>query len=975
MQEPQSHVADSTQNRLRDLFERAVDVCAAEREAWIDAHATNSGERAALRRLLAADDGSGFLDTPATEHAARFAADELTADGLIGQRIGAFRLVRSLGRGGMAAVFLGERVDADFEQHVAIKLLRRGLYSELEQRLFQRERQVLATLDHPNIARLIDGGLTDAGIPFLVMEHVDGVPITQYAAERGLDVRSRLTLFLAVCRTVEAAHRSLIVHRDIKPSNILVEGGRSRPSVASAAPGLLPGDATVKLLDFGIAKLIEEDDAGATVGVYTPEYAAPEQIAGGAITTATDVYGLGVLLHELLLGVRPDGNRSRRPSSRAGEYGARAGGDAHALEPVQLRRLVRGDLDNILLKALDPEPRRRYASAGAFADDIERHLDHRPVAAHPPSRLYRSIKFVQRHRSGVALSAIFVITILSALGFALWQANVARREAERANTVRDFVQGIFDPVRDGVAEGNLPSIRDLVATGAENLKANKQLEPAERVDLTLMFAQLADDVGDRSAARDLAAAAGSLAAKTLDRLDPLAIQALEENGSLAIRSGDYAAGEPALRDARFRLEATRTGGMSLVNVLDNLAVIEMDRDRTEAALALEQQALDERIRTFGAEAREIAGGYNNLGYGLEGAGRFDEAAAAYQRAYEIDLKFRQPDSYDVLTGLSNWGWTLVRAGRLHRAAELLARAQADLDKIGGKPRIMNVLNAQKLCAVETMLADIAAADRACAQMLQLTAQLVGEADATHADSLRLEAGHLLESGRLAPALAAAQRGWDLYGDSAESRSRRGALLRTRAEIEWLQGNAAAARDDALAARSMMAAVPDLPAVLALDGIAVLACSHAPAPACPADLESAFAAKLQSAATNTHPRMLLARLASARREYERGNAASALITIDGAIAGAGAELDDHPLLRSAHVWRAVVLDAERRCTDALSARAQAARAASFDGYPWLVEANAALAGAHNCAPPEGTQRQERVRSPSPIAAPDANAVTR
>jgi len=933
MQEPQARPGEDTQNRLRDLFERAVDVRADERDAWIDAHATNPAERTALRRLLAADDGTGFLDTPATEHAARLAADEVAAEGLIGQRIGAFRLVRTLGRGGMAAVFLGERVDADFEQHVAIKLLRRGLYSELEQRLFQRERQVLATLDHPNIARLIDGGLTDAGIPFLVMEHVDGLPITQFAAERGLDVRSRLTLFLAVCRAVEAAHRSLIVHRDIKPSNILVEG-----------------DGTVKLLDFGIAKLIEEDDAGATVGVYTPEYAAPEQISGGAITTATDVYGLGVLLHELLLGLRPDGNHSRRPSSRAGESGARAGGDARALEPAQLRRLLRGDLDNILFKALDSEPARRYASAGALADDIERHLDHRPVAAHPPSRWYRSIKFMQRHRSGVALGAIFVIGILSALGFALWQADVARREAERANTVRDFVQGIFDPVRDGVAEGKLPSIRDLVATGAENLKANKQLKPAERVDLTLMFAQLADDVGDRSAARDLAASAGSLSARTLDRLDPLAIQALEQNGILAIRSGDYAAGEPALREARARLEAARTGGMPLVNVLDNLAVIEMDRDRTEAALALEQQALDERIRTFGAAAREIAGGYNNLGYGLEGAGRFDEAAAAYQRAYEIDLKFRQPDSYDVLVGLSNWGWTLVRAGRLHHAAELLARAQADLDKIGGKPRGLNILNAQKLCAVETMLADIAEADRACAQMLQLTAQLVGVADATYADSLRLEAGHLLESGKLAPALATAQRGWDLYADSAETRSRRGALSRTRAEIEWLQGNAGAARDDALAARSMMAAVPDVPALLALDGVAVLACSRAPAPACPADFESAFAAKLQAAATNTHPRMLLARLAFARREFERGNAASAQVTIESAITSAGSELDNHPLLRSAQVWRAVVLDAEQLCADTLSARAQAARATSFDGYPWLIEANAALADAHNCAPP-------------------------
>jgi serine/threonine-protein kinase len=933
MQEPQARPGQDTQNRLRDLFERAVDVCAAERDAWIDTHATNPGERTALRRLLAADDGTGFLDTPATEHAVRLAADEVSAEGLIGQRIGAFRLVRTLGRGGMAAVFLGERVDADFEQRVAIKLLRRGLYSELEQRLFQRERQVLATLDHPNIARLIDGGLTDAGIPFLVMEHVDGVPITQYAAERGLDVRSRLTLFLAVCRTVEAAHRSLIVHRDIKPSNILVEA-----------------DGTVKLLDFGIAKLIEEDDAGATVGVYTPEYAAPEQIAGGAITTATDVYGLGVLLHELLLGVRPDGNHSRRPSSRAGESGARAEGDASALEPAQLRRLLRGDLDNILLKALDPEPGRRYASAGALADDIERHLDHRPVAAHPPSRWYRSMKFMQRHRSGVALSAIFVVGILSALGFALWQADVARREADRANTVRDFVQGIFDPVRDGVAEGKLPSIRDLVATGAENLKANKQLKPAARVDLTLMFSQLANDVGDRTAARELAAAASSLAARTLDRLDPLAIQALEQNGSLAIRSGDYVAGEPALREARARLEAARTGGMPLVNVLDNLAVIEMDRDHSQAALALEQQALDERIRQFGADAREVAGGYNNLGYGLEGAGRFDAAAVAYQHAYEIDLKYRQADSYDVLTGLSNWGWTLLRAGHLRKAEELLARAQAGFDQVGGKPRFMNMLNAQKLCAVETMLADVAAADRACTQMLEISAQVVGQADARYADALRLEASHLLEGGRLAQALAVAQRGWELYGDTPENRSRRGSLLRTRAEIEWLQGNAAAARDDALAARPMMASIADVPALLALDGIAVLACARSPASSCTTELETQLRDKLQAAAANTHPRMLLARLAFARRELERGNAAAARAAIDSAITGAGSEMDNHPLLRSAQVWRAVVLDAEQRCADALPARAQAARATSFDDYPWLVEANAALARAHNCVPP-------------------------
>jgi len=906
-------------------------VPAADRDAWIDAHATGADEIGALRRLLAADGGSGFLDTPATEQAARMAADEVAAEGLIGQRIGAFRLLRTLGRGGMAAVFLGERVGVDFEQQVAIKLLRRGLYSELEQRLFQRERQVLATLDHPNIAHLIDGGVTDAGIPYLMMEHVDGVPITQYADDRAMDVRARLGLFLAVCRTVEAAHRSLIVHRDIKPSNILVEA-----------------DGTVKLLDFGIAKLIDEDDAGATVGVYTPEYAAPEQVSGGAITTATDVYGLAVLLHELLLGLRPQGNPTRRPSSRSAEAAAQADRAARAFEPAQLRRQLRGDLDNILLKALDPEPGRRYASAGALADDIERHLEHRPVAAHPPSRAYRALKFVQRHRGGVALTCLFVLGVLAALGAALWQAQVARREAERANTVRDFVQGIFDPVRDGVAEGKLPSIRDLVAAGADRLAADAQLEPAERIDLTLMFSHLMDDIGDRGRASDLAAAASRLAEQSLDRLDPLAIQVLEQRGSLAIHSGDYAAGESDLREARERLQAAHVGGMSLVSVLDDLAVIEMDRDHAAAALGLEQQALDERIRAFGPDAREIAGGYNNLGYGLEGAGRFDEAAAAYQRAYEIDLKYRQPDSYDVLTGLSNWGWTLVRAGHLHHAAELLARAQADLDKIGGKPRFVNMLNAQKLCAVQTMLVDVAGADRDCARMLAVSAQVAGEADATYADSLRLEAAHLLETGKLDEALAVAQRGWDLYGDSAESRSRRGALLRTRAEVEWLQGKTGAARDDALAARPMMAAVNDMPTLLSLDGLTLLACARAPAAACPTDLESTFAAKLQAARASTHPRMLFARLALARRELDRGDANKARATIDAAIAGMPAEMGDHPLRRAAVVWRVVALDAAHDCADAVQARAQVAAADAAAQYPWLQEANLALARTHGCA---------------------------
>jgi eukaryotic-like serine/threonine-protein kinase len=482
------------QIRLREQFDALAELPAHERAAWLDEHVSDSGERAALLRLLAADTGNGFLDTPATDHAARLAPEDfIRPEGLIGQQIGEFRIVRAIGQGGMAAVFLGERSGKDFRQQAAVKLLRRGLYSELEQRLFLRERRVLAALDHANIARLIDGGVTEAGIPYLVMEYVDGVPITRYAQTHAVDIRARLELFLTVCRAVAAAHRSLIVHRDIKPSNILVSN-----------------DGVVKLLDFGIAKLIEEDvdDSTGTVGVFTPGYAAPEQIAGGAITTATDVYGLGVLLHELLLGVRPEGTPTRRPSSlinsrREDITVTDASAAAYPIAAARLRKLLRGDLDNILLKALDPEPAQRYATASSFADDIERYLRRQPVLAHPPSRLYRARKFVQRHRGGVTLTVVFMLGILSALGLALWQSGVAREQArlarsqaQRANATRDFMVDLLKTASADLPKDQRPTPEALVSEAAKSAREDPDLDASVRAQLLLTLGEIARSNGD-----------------------------------------------------------------------------------------------------------------------------------------------------------------------------------------------------------------------------------------------------------------------------------------------------------------------------------------------------------------------------------------------------------------------------------------------------------------------------------------------
>ncbi len=674
--------------RLRMLFDLALDIAPDGRPAWIARNVADANDRETLARLLAAADeiGGGFLDTPVAEHASALAADSVVAENLLGQRIGAFRLVRLLGKGGMAAVFLAAREGDDFRQDVAIKLLRRGLYSEIEQRLFQRERRVLASLNHPNIARLVDGGLTDAGVPYLVMDYVDGEPITRHADARALGLRARLALFLTVCRAVEAAHRALIVHRDIKPSNILVAH-----------------DGTVKLLDFGIAKLLEDNVEGATVGVFTPDYAAPEQIAGTVVTTATDVYALGVLLHELLLGARP-GKTTRRPSSLAD---ANTGDAARA----QLHRRLRGDLDNILMKALEPEPDRRYASAGALAEDIERHLAGLPVAAHPPSRWYRARKFVARHKGGVLTTAAFVLAIVAALGVALWQARIARQEAVRANVVRDFVISIFKSAGADLPRDRRPSADDLVEQAARRLIDHSDLPAATRVDLLIALARVSISVGAHDRALGLLDAAAPL----VDARDSRALD-IKVARAQALDGKSEAAGVIALLDpSRGEMLARRDEtGYAGIAVLGD-ALVHAGSDRTndaldmlrEARVAAEEDAArlpDAALAVLIGEAHElidarrfregldraeatvalwrrqgarinpdIAWLYGDIAKAAEATGDIPRAEAAYKQAIALDDRFFDKANPHSAWDTGVYGTFLVAQGRYAEAEPYVKR--------------------------------------------------------------------------------------------------------------------------------------------------------------------------------------------------------------------------------------------------------------------------------------------------------------
>ncbi|HEX4479650.1 MAG TPA: serine/threonine-protein kinase [Rudaea sp.] len=700
--QPDNEPTSDAGSRLREAFDVLSEMSALDREAWLAANVSCPAQRQELLRLLAEDDASGFLDESIVEHARRLDSEEMKPEVMIGHQIGVFRIVRLLGQGGMASVFLGERTGGDFQQTVAVKILRRGLFSELEQRLFLRERRVLATLDHPNIARLIDGGVTDAGIPYLVMEYVDGEPITRYAELCELDVRRRAELFLTVCRAVEAAHRSLIVHRDIKPSNVLVSA-----------------DGATKLLDFGIAKLIEEDDTNAsgTVGVFTPNYAAPEQIRGGVITTATDVYSLGVLLHEMLLGIRPEGS-TRRPSSRVTEAARTTSGNATArVSTLQLRSALRGDLDNILMKALDEEPERRYPSAGALADDIDRYLHRRPVMAHPPSGLYRARKFVERHRGGVALTVMFLLALIAAFGATVWQANVARREAARANTVRDFVVGLFDAARAHLPRDQRPTPEVLVEQAELQLAHAHDFDPITHAELesTLGEVQLslsnfvhAEKLFAQSEQRamdagqvDLARAAQVRRADAMQRagrnadvialLEPVLPTLRQSQGPTLLRAlavlaaADVSAGKP---DDALKLRRDAVGIAQNFYGKDNLNAIEIEFKLADALNAVQdfpaaknaiEAALERWRAAHGPQDDRYVAALGVLASATDGMGDTHDTEAHYRELLALKRTIYPAPHDSIAATLRDLGIVLTREEKFADAKAALDEALA-MDK-------------------------------------------------------------------------------------------------------------------------------------------------------------------------------------------------------------------------------------------------------------------------------------------------------
>jgi serine/threonine-protein kinase len=418
---------------VQPYLDRAMELDESERVPWIAELRRNEPSLAAdLESLLASRNDlsrEGFLENPP-------ARPDVPAS-LAGQAVGAYTLMEPIGQGGMGSVWLARRSDGRFEGRVAVKLLNASLVGRAGEARFRREGSILARLTHPHVARLLDAGVSASGQPYIVLEHVDGESIDRYADARKLSVDARLGLFRDVCAAVAQAHANLIVHRDIKPSNVLVAN-----------------DGQVKLLDFGIAKLLEEGSAeagGATAltresgRALTPDYAAPEQLTGGAVTTATDVHALGTLLYLLLCGQHPVGAERRNPAllleaiietvpRRPSEVATATDAENRSTTPDGLRRQLRGDLDTIVMKALKKSPGERYLSVEALSADIRRYLAHEPIGARPDTFPYRAAKFVRRHRAGVAAGALAAATVVVGAAAILWQVREARRQRDEAQT-------------------------------------------------------------------------------------------------------------------------------------------------------------------------------------------------------------------------------------------------------------------------------------------------------------------------------------------------------------------------------------------------------------------------------------------------------------------------------------------------------------------------------------------------------------
>ncbi len=699
--------------RLEEVLDAALELPADERVPFIErACGTQELLRNRARAVLVwAERAGDFLERPADAFAAGLLQEiavevelGLASGGngsVAGDRLGPYRLVRELGRGGMGAVYLAERDDEQYDRRVAIKVLPAGPLSRGLRTRFLLERRILASLEHPNIARLYDAGVADDGTPYFVMEYVEGRPIAAHCDEGRLPIKARLGLFDQVCDAVQFAHRTLVVHRDLKPANILVSN-----------------DGVVKLLDFGIAKLVSEEqrDGGAAetdpatrtgFRILTPEYASPEQLRGEPVSTATDIYALGVLLFELLAGRWPYRPRDRTalaleravleqdPDSASGAITEPDSlvSERRATTPAGLRRQLRGDLDNIVLTALRKEPERRYPSVQHLRDDIRRYLERRPVSARPATWGYRTTRFVRRHRVGVAAAAIVAASLVAGLAGTVWQAQAASRQARRAEGVRQFVVELFQVSDPNRSRGDTITARALLDRGVERLNTDLASEPELRAEMLAVLGGIYRKLGLYDRARPLLEEALAVRGARLGRQNLEVAQSAADLASLLYEQGEYQrAEEVTRRGLAVRRDLLGPEDTLVAASMTDLAAILSSQGKQEEAESLYRAGL-ELDRKRGAQAL-VATDLDNLSVTLWRRGKYAEAIPLAEEALVLRRRLHGEEHTEVATSLLNLASILKASGEYDRAEDLVRACLAMRRKLlgDGHPHVALALN-------------------------------------------------------------------------------------------------------------------------------------------------------------------------------------------------------------------------------------------------------------------------------------------
>ncbi len=697
--------------------------------ALLDEHcADDESLRREVEDLLARTGAAErYLTSPPAASAAALIAEARSGnDRPEARRIGAYRLVREIGRGGMSLVFLAERADGEFAQKVAIKLLRSNLDSDVDQHRFRAERQILATLNHPNIARLLDGGVTDEGLPYLVLEFVDGKPIDSWCEEYSLGITERLALFQTVANATQHAHNNLVVHRDLKPSNIFVTS-----------------DGVVKLLDFGLAKLLDDSAASAELQTragqrwMTPEYAAPEQVRGEPVTTLTDVYQLGAVLYQLTSGRLPFGRQrtSLRQFEEAILFTDPQAPSSAAAPDSPMGRLAassRREVDAIVLKGLNKEPERRYTSASAMVDDIQRLRDGRPVLAAPDSAFYRLRKFARRNRLSVAFGAALLVLLAGASLRERTLRGRAEAEAHKATAVEQYIVSIFD-VADPYAPpdktlGDLTA-RAILDRGANRIDSVLTGEPDVQSTLRGVIGHVYGNLGlyDKAAVVLQRALEQRRALHGAQHLE--VAEAEDQLGEVLTKQDQFDKAQPLLRDALAQRRALLGDRDTLVaSSLDHIGNLYQERNDFDSALVAFREAFAIRRDVQGDSSVAVANSANQLGLLYWQQGKYEEAEPLYRTALAImqrRLGRDHPLTAAVVHNLAQL--KQMQGGHVDEAVALYRRALAAKRKSLGNAHPSVTVNLNNLANILSReKGQLDEAEKLAREALALDRQIFGE---------------------------------------------------------------------------------------------------------------------------------------------------------------------------------------------------------------------------------------------------------